>query len=429
MDGIAAVRHDLPVVPSFAKGQMLKTQILIAAIPVCAGLWLTVAACASEPSATKPAQKPISPASISPTALRPHVEYLASPRLEGRGTVKGKQLAGDYIQKQFEELQLEPLFGKSRFLQDIPGPRDKQGQPTLLGKNIGAWLPGSDPELRDEFVILSAHYDHLGVENGKIFPGADDNAGSVAMMLEVARHFVHSGKHPRRSLIFLSCDLEEKLLWGSRWFVAHPPRPLQQIRLFVTAEMIGRTLGDLPMKTIFVLGSEHAEGLKSIVNSVAVPPELEVAHLGIDLIGTRSDYGPFRSEKVPFLFFSGGEHPDYHTPRDTADRVDYERAACVSNLIAGVCRSVADGEATPAWTDEPAHELDEVRTLHRITDLVLKTDEAAEQAGKARLTQLQRFTVTNVHTKTGQIIERGEVRPDDRPWLVRSAQLLLLTVF
>jgi hypothetical protein len=154
-----------------------------------------------------------------------------------------------------------------------------------------------------------------------------------------------------------------------------------------------------------------------------------VAHLGIDVIGTRSDYGPFRSEKVPFLFFSGGENADYHSPRDTADRVDYDRAARVSNLIAGVCRTVADAETTPAWTEKPAHELDEVRTLHRVTELVLETDDTAEATGKRKLTQVQRFSVTNVHTKTAQIIERGEIKPDERAWLVRSAQLLLLTVF
>jgi hypothetical protein len=394
-----------------------------------AGLLLPLLVRAGEPQVSEPRPKQQKPAIISAAALRQHVEYLASSDLEGRGTPTGKRLAREYIQQQFEDLRLEPLFGESEYVQDIPGPRDKQGTPTILGSNLGAWLPGSDPDLRDEFVILSAHYDHLGIENGQVFPGADDNAGSVAMMLEVARRFVHAGKRPRRSLIFLSCDLEEKLLWGSRWFVAHPPRPMRQVKLFVTAEMIGRTLGDLPMKTIFVLGSEHGEGLKSIVDSVPISPELEVAHLGIDLIGTRSDYGPFKSERVPFLFFSGGEHPDYHTPRDTADRIDYDRAAGVSNLIAGVCRSVADADTTPIWTDAPTHELDEVRTLHRITDLVLKTDAAADKSGRPRLTQLQRFTVTNVHAKTAQIIERGDVKPEDRPWLVRSAQLLLLTVF
>jgi hypothetical protein len=385
---------------------------------------------ADEPASTNPAHESKPLFAIPAGALRPHVEYLASPQLEGRGTPRGKQLARDYIVKQLEDLRLEPLFGKTGFLQEIPGANTKQGDRTIVGTNIGAWLPGSDPVLRDEFVILSAHYDHLGVRNGHVYCGADDNASSVAMMLEVARQFVRSEKKPRRSLVFLSCDLEEQLLWGARWFVAHPPRPLKQVRLFITAEMIGRTLGDLPMKSIFVMGAEHAAGLKAIVDSTAVSPELEVAHLGIDVIGPpRSDYGPFRSEKVPFLFFSGGEHADYHTPRDTADRVDYERVARVSNLIGEVCQQVADADATPAWTEKPAHALDEVRTLHRVTGLVLATDDTAEATGKRKLTQAQRFSVTNVHTKAAQIIERGEVKPDERAWLVRSAQLLLLKVF
>lgn len=406
--------------------KMHSLRALILALFTVAGPLVPVPASGEE---TKPTQKRDSLTTISADDIRPHIEYLASPELEGRGTVKGKRLALEYLEKQFGELQLEPLFGKLGFVQEIPGPRNKEGQRTLLGKNIGAFLRGSDPVLCDEYVILSAHYDHLGVRKGIVYPGADDNAGSVAMMLEVARRFVHSGRKPRRSLVFLTCDLEESLLYGSRWFVAHPPWPLDRVKLFVTAEMIGRTLGDLPMKTIFVLGSEHAEPLKQIVNSVAVPPDLEVAHLGVDLIGTRSDYGPFRSEKVPFLFFSGGEHADYHTPRDTPDRVDYVRVANVSNLIAAVCRKVADADMAPEWTDEPAHELDEVRTLHRITELLLQTDDDAAAAGTPRLTQVQRFTVANVHTKAAQIIERGEMKPDERPWLIRSAQLLLLTVF
>jgi len=362
--------------------------------------------------------------------VRPHVEYLASPRLEGRGTSRGKQLALDYITKHFESLNLAPLFEGSRFVQEIPGSRDARGERTSVGRNIGALLAGSDPALRDEYVIVSAHYDHLGVgKDGSVYCGADDNAGSVAMMLELARAFAQAGKAPRRSLVFLSCDLEEKFLWGSRWFAAHPPWPLSRVKLFITAEMIGRTLGDLPMKTVFVLGSEHGEGLKEIVKGVPLPPELDVAHLGIDIIGTRSDYGPFQSEKVPFLFFSGGEHPDYHTPRDTADRVDFERVAQVSNLIGEVCRVVANADTAPEWTDSPAHELDEVRTLFGITDLALKTDAAAEAAGRPHLGKTQRFALTNMHTRTAKILERGTVDPAERPWLVRAAQVLLLTVF
>src|SRR5262245_43344916 len=268
---------------------------LFVALPTFTTLLVTIAARGDESPATAPGNDQPRAFHITAANLRTHVEYLASPKLEGRGTAGGKQLARAYIERQFQDLRLEPLFGKTGFVQDIPGPTNKEGERTLLGKNLGAWLPGSDPVLRDEFVILSAHYDHLGVTSQDIYPGADDNAGSVAMMLEVARRFVESGQRPRRSLIFLSCDLEEKMLWGARWFVAHPPQPIRQVRLFVTAEMIGRTLGDLPMKTVFVLGGEHSKGLKQIVNAIPVPPELDVAHLGIDLIGTRSDYGPFWS--------------------------------------------------------------------------------------------------------------------------------------
>lgn len=383
----------------------------------------------AERSAEKSPQTSGAAESIAPEAIRRHVEYLASPRLEGRGTLRGKQLAAAYICQQFDELRLKPLFGPTGYYQNIPTTKSEEGEPAIVGRNLGAYLPGSDPQLKDEIVIVSAHYDHLGVRGGKVYPGADDNAGSVAMMLEVARRLVASSVKPKRTIVFLSCDLEENLLWGARWFTAHPPWPLSRVKLFVTAEMIGRTLGDLPLETIFVLGSEHASGLKEIVDRVTTSPELRVAHLGIDLVGTRSDYGPFWNEKVPFLFFSGGEHPDYHQPTDTADRLDYVRAAHVSQLILDVCRRVADAEEAPAWIEEPKHGLDEVRTLRRITELLLAADDAARARGAQKLTALQRFTVSNVHARTAQIIERGEVRADERPWLIRSSQILLLTVF
>src|SRR5579872_3432114 len=134
---------------------------LIAIIPVFSGLFFFALAHAGDPQKAKPATKQDALADISADAVRPHVEYLASPRLEGRGTARGKELARDYIEKQFQELRLEPLFGKAGYVQEIPGAKTKQGERTLLGKNLGAWLPGGDPVLRDEFVILSAHYDHL----------------------------------------------------------------------------------------------------------------------------------------------------------------------------------------------------------------------------------------------------------------------------
>ncbi|MFN7769285.1 MAG: M28 family peptidase [Planctomycetaceae bacterium] len=361
--------------------------------------------------------------------LKRHVYTLASPEFEGRGTAEGKRKAREHLVAAFRELRLQPLFPQESYLQEIPGPKQIGGQQPPMGINVGAVLPGSDARLRDEYVIVSAHFDHLGIRGGKTFHGADDNAGSVAMMLEVARLLADQPVAPRRSVVFLSCDLEESLLWGSRWFVAHPPWPLERVKLFVTAELIGRTLGDLPLPAVFVMGGEQAPGLRQLVDGVTPPGNLQVSHLGVDLVGVRSDYGPFKGEKVPFLFFSGGEHRDYHQPTDTADRLDYQRLAHITQVIRDVVREVAMTETPPAWSDRPEHTLGEVETIERITGTLLQLDDTLRERGRGRLTDQQRFTVSNIHTKTRTLLSEKQVSPADRAWLIRSAQWMLLTVF
>ena len=361
--------------------------------------------------------------------LKRHVYTLASPEFEGRGTAEGKRKAREHLVAAFRELRLQPLFPQESYLQEIPGPKQIGGQQPPMGINVGAVLPGSDARLRDEYVIVSAHFDHLGIRGGKTFHGADDNAGSMAMMLEVARLLAAQPVAPRRSVVFLSCDLEESLLWGSRWFVAHPPWPLERVKLFVTAELIGRTLGDLPLPAVFVMGGEQAPGLRQLVDGVTPPGNLQVSHLGVDLVGVRSDYGPFKGEKVPFLFFSGGEHRDYHQPTDTADRLDYQRLAHITQVIRDVVREVAMTETPPAWSDRPEHTLGEVETIERITGTLLQLDDTLRERGRGRLTDQQRFTVSNIHTKTRTLLSEKQVSPADRAWLIRSAQWMLLTVF
>lgn len=357
--------------------------------------------------------------------VRPHVEFLASPALEGRGSTRSKRLAADYLKKHYESQGLKPLFAGNSFFQDIPGKKAKDGRPTIRGQNVGAWLPGSDAELRDEFVIVSAHYDHLGIRNGKIYPGADDNASGVAMVLEVARQMAERSVAPRRSMVFINFDLEENLLWGSRWFVAHPPWPIERAKLFITADLIGRSLGDLPTRSVFAIGSEYSPGLQDVLEAVGRPSGIHVDRLGVDLIGTRSDYGPFRSKRIPFLFFSTGEHPDYHTPRDTVDRIDFEKLAGISSLIYRVCLRITEESEPPRWSPHPKPDIAEVRSLHRITKLLLDadTDKSRKLAG------FQRFLVSNMHNKLGKILAGGKIRPDERPWLIRTSQFLLLTVF
>jgi Zn-dependent M28 family amino/carboxypeptidase len=353
--------------------------------------------------------------------VRPHVEFLASDELRGR---RGRDAlkAAEYLRAHFERLELQPLFSDGDYFQSIPGPPRDDGTETRYGQNVGAWLPGSDPKLRDEFIVVSAHYDHLGVRGGEIHPGADDNASGTSMLLEVAEEFAALQPSPKRSMVFIGFDLEERLLWGSRWFASHPPWPIEQIKLFTTADMIGRSLGDLPLNTVFVLGSEHGSGLDATLDEIGEPEGLTTARMGIDLIGTRSDYGPFRDRKIPFLFFSTGEHPDYHKPTDLPDRINYEQVAAVSSLIFRVTQTVADADTTPEWDEEVEPQLSEVRSVHRIATTLLAT-------GEGKLNNFQKFIVNQAEVTTRQILERGRVTPDERVALIRIAQILLLSVF
>lgn len=406
-------------------GRRFSVRAVVSVVLTIPSLWLfSPAAGAAEPARVRVADllEPRVADVVDAADVRPHIEYLASPELRGRGGDDARQ-AAEYIRRHFERIKLKPLFAGGSYFQEIPGSPGPDGRPVLSGRNVGALLEGSDPKLRNEIIIISAHFDHLGTVNGQMYRGADDNASGVSMLLEVARQFADSTKPPRRSIAFVGFDLEERMLWGSRWFAAHPPWPLEQVKLFVTADMIGRSLGDLPLPTVFVLGSEHAPLLKETLDRVGTPENLEVARLGIDLIGTRSDYGPFMAREVPFLFFSTGQHPDYHTPRDVPERIDYEKVAKVSSLIFALTTDVANAHDVPVWTNDVQPNLDEARALHRISNLLLKAEE------KRPLSSMQRMIVTQAQNKAAQVLERGSMTADERTWLTRLSKLMLLSVF
>ncbi|MHC4879465.1 MAG: M28 family peptidase [Planctomycetota bacterium] len=408
------------------------------ALPFCLLLVAPIASAQEPPPLPEPAdhrnarvELPVFDPVIDADDVRPHVELLASDLLEGRRGQAGLR-AARYLVTHFREIGLQPLFGRS-FYQPIPGPDREDGTKTVYGQNVGAWLPGSDERLRDEFIIVSAHYDHLGERNGAIYRGADDNASGTSMLMEVAAAFAGLEQRPRRSLVFVGFDLEEHMLWGSRWFAAHPPWPIHQVKLFTTADMIGRSLGDLPISTVFVLGAEHGTGMNELLDRVGRPRGLNIARMGVDLIGTRSDYGPFRDRKIPFLFFSTGEHPDYHKPSDTADKINYQQVAGVSSLILRVTTEAANADESPQWIAEVQPQVSEVRAVHSIAHKLLEADEAAKFGiGGARVRELsgfQRFIVKQAEVTTRQILERGKVTPSERSSLIRTAQVLLLSVF
>jgi hypothetical protein len=361
---------------------------------------------------------------ITAAELRAHVYRLASPEFLGRKG-PGAARASRHIAAAFQRLQLKPAFGTS-FFQPIPSPLADEDDPkdNYIGRNVAAVLPGSDPQLADEWVLLSAHFDHLGKKGKTIFPGADDNASGVAMLLEVAERFALRKEKPKRTVVFVAFDQEETGLLGSTYFATHAPQPFRQLKAFLTADMLGRSMANVMDEYVFALGSERSPQLRKLLEEVQPPAGLKVGRLGADLVGTRSDYGPFRDRRIPFLFFSTGPHPDYHTPGDRPERIDYEKLRRISLWISNLLERLANDETAPVWNvDGAAPDLDEARTVLVLVQRVLA------QPVRCPLTSKQRELVAGVEKRLADILSRGGVNDDERAWLVKTARLLMLTVF
>ncbi len=232
--------------------------------------------------------------------------------------------------------------------------------------NVVAILPGSDPALRNEYVVLSAHMDHVGVGepvNGdSIYNGADDDASGTSGLLEVAQAMSQLGVRPRRSVVFLHVSGEEKGLLGSEWFSDHPTVPLGQIVANVNVDMIGRNAPD----SVVVIGKDYSS-LGDVANRLgAAHPELGLT-LSDDLwpdqrFFFRSDHFNFARKEVPAIFFFSGVHEDYHRPSDTVDKIDTDKAARISRMVFYLVYDVANDSQRPRWVPEG---LAEVRSLTR----------------------------------------------------------------
>ncbi len=350
--------------------------------------------------------------------LRSWVETLAAPELEGRKGEGGRR-AAEMLVEEFRRLGLKPHFG-DQYVQIVPPapPVDMEG------RNVAAVLRGSDPVLRDEYVILSAHYDHLGKPGGRLHPGADDNASGVAMMLETARCLTSAPEPPRRSIVFIGFDQEEAGLYGSRYYAANPPIPMEKVALFITADMIGRSLGGVCDGRVFVMGTEHVPALRPWIAEAAENRHLTVGLLGTDLLVlNRSDYGPFRNRKVPFLFFSTGENPAYHTPADVPETLDYATMTEISRVIHRVVERAADAPSLPKWSDQVDHSIEEARTLRDVLGVLDANRETL------KLNAAQAFLINKTLRTLDGAIERGRYEPAERSGVLQAARVLMMTSF
>jgi len=400
----ARIRPELPTLMPGKSGSVVRSLMIMAV----AGM-STIGAIGPVQSQTTPRPEQ--------ERLKAAVMKLASPEMEGRRG-EGARKAAAFLIDELRGLKLEPLF-QGQFVQEVPAAEPGR----IQGRNVGAVLRGADPILKDEWVIVSAHYDHLGVRGGVLYPGADDNASGVAMMLEVARSMAGATQPPRRSLMFIGFDLEEIGLFGSRYFVAHPPVPLEQVVLFITADMIGRALGGICQSHVFVLGTEHAPGLRPWIDQAARGRPVTVGLLGSDvLVLNRSDYGPFRNRQVPYLFFSTGENPRYHSPDDRPETLDYAKLAAISQVIHGVTETVASAHSVPHWSSLPDHPLAEAVTIRDVIRKLMENQKALE-LGAAQL-YLMRTTLRSLD----DIITRGAITPAERASIIQAARLVLLMI-
>jgi hypothetical protein len=325
--------------------------------------WAVAALAICVASACRPVS--VDPVLVTPdtASLRRDVTHLASDSLEGRGTgTAAFDSAAAYVATRWRTLGLTPVTvrdpeacsaGSSptvcdstfeqRFVARSIAAAHAGQNPELPTRNVVAVLPGSDPELRDEYVVVGAHLDHLGRGSGSamdpeagtaIRNGADDNASGSAVVLEMAR--ILSADPPRRSVLFVHFSGEELGLLGSQYFVEHPPVPIENIVAMINFDMVGRLRDD----KLIVYGVATAEEMQSVLDSANVAPALDVRAIG-DGFGP-SDHSSFYAKGIPVLHLFTDLHDDYHRASDDVERIDIGGMARVTAFAGRVARAIAD---------------------------------------------------------------------------------------
>ena len=304
------------------------------------------------------------------------IAYLADDRLEGRGTgTAGNDSAAAWLGRRHQSLGLRPMATDTAragcnvepapascrsFLQrftargaELAHAGKPEGVPT---QNVVAMVPGRDPALAGEVVVVGAHFDHLGrspasaldPEAGDaIRNGADDNASGTAAVLELARIFA---AHPaRRSILLAHFSAEELGLLGSQWFVEHSPVALDSVVAMVNFDMVGRLRGE----RLIVYGVGTATELPALLDSANVAPKLSISAMN-DGFGP-SDHGSFYAKGIPVLHFFTDLHEDYHHATDDIEKINASGEAQVVGVAERVIRSIADRPArlTPVRVAAP----------------------------------------------------------------------------
>ena len=291
--------------------------------------------------------------------LYDHIEILSSDSLEGRETGKpGQKMAAHYIANHFKNIGI-PAFKRNTYFQKFKVKSQRhvckcddcdltffkrifKSNQTIRGENVLGYIEGTD--LKEELIIITAHYDHLGKHDSLIFNGADDDASGVAGAMEIAEAFMIAKKEgygPRRSILIMPVSGEEKGLLGSEYYTDNPIYPLENTIANLNIDMIGR-LDDWHDNGnyVYLIGSDRLSLELHNLNE-----EINAKYIGLDLdyrfndeedpnrYYYRSDHYNFAKNNIPVIFYFNGIHEDYHRPSDTIEKLDFNKIETITKLI------------------------------------------------------------------------------------------------
>lgn len=327
-------------------------------------LLLLLAAAASGTSSQETAASAFGPVgSINQSDLRAHLEFIASDELEGRYTPsRGLDIAARYIAAQLALYGAKPGGVKGTYFQAFPMP---DGSPGMAANVIGIF-EGTDPVLKNEYVAVGCHYDHIGVGGSgpdRIFNGADDNGSGTAAMLEMAQAL--SRQRPKRSVLLIWHAGEERGLWGSDFYVKSPTVPIKSITAMLNIDMIGRSWnpemgGEFREAVsgpneIFVIGSKK---MSDSLGQLSERVNRQHLRLGFNYkfddpadpegLFYRSDHYNYAKAGIPIIFYFDGIHPDYHQVTDEVSRIDFTKLVRVSQTIFATAWTLANEKSRPA---------------------------------------------------------------------------------
>ena len=254
------------------------------------------------------------------------VQTLSSDEYEGRKTgTPGNKKAADYIVSRFKEIGLSSFENEYKQPFTFKNRKDEN----IEGTNLIAWIKGETADV----IVISAHYDHIGINNGQVFNGADDNASGVAVILSMASYFK---KHqPKNTLLFIAFDAEEMGLQGSKAFLKKPLPAKENIKLNINLDMVSHN----DKSELYAAGTYKNPRIKEIIKGADKNTGIRIK-FGHDLPGTgsddwtmQSDHGSFAKENIPFLYFGVEDHPDYHKPTDVFTHINQDFFYASSNAI------------------------------------------------------------------------------------------------